>query len=77
MTISKSAKAYQERRIPEDRNTMRGPAPWVNLSANGATKFQLVRPLPLPELLHPANGAPPPDAGHINKPWPPQDDWET
>ncbi len=77
MTISQSGRLYQERRIPEDRLTMRGPAPQTNLSANGATNYPLVRPLPLPDLLHDVNGDPPPDAGHINKPWPPQDDWVT
>jgi hypothetical protein len=49
--ISRSAKRYQERRLPEGRSTLRGPGPQIRLSDSPISNYSLSPPLPAPELL--------------------------
>lgn len=67
--LSKSPKLYQERRLPADRQTLRGPGPRSDFDNNLARAIPLLPPLPLPELLHAAGGGPPTDGGETT-PWP-------
>jgi hypothetical protein len=69
MSISKSAKRYQERRQPDHRRTLRGPGHMLNPEDNVARMLPLQPPYPHPDLLRDNNGTPPPDAGHIQT-WP-------
>lgn len=69
MTISHSAKRYQERRDPESRPTLRGPGPQIRISDNPLSDYSLSAPLPLPDLIR---GELPPnvvDTG-VTAPWP-------
>ena len=66
--LSKSAKLYQERRIPQDRTTRRLPSPRSDLDRNRVHSIPLSPPLPVPDALHQAGGKPP-DAGHTSI-WP-------
>jgi len=67
--ISKSAKLYQERRLPQDRNTRRGPGPRSNFDQNKARALPLLPPLPTTEALRAEGGNPPDDLG-LTTPWP-------
>lgn len=68
VTISRSAKLFQERRIPQDRTTRRLPAPRSNLDNNKVHQIPLLPPFPTPEVLR-AQGGQPPDGG-LTKVWP-------
>ena len=68
VNMSQSAKLYQERRIPQDRITRRGPGPRADLSNNLVHTLTMLPPLALPEALQEENNHPP-DAGNT-KPWP-------
>lgn len=68
VNVSQSAQLYQERRVPQDRLTRRGPGPRSNLAQNPVTSLPLQPPFPLPEVLQ-AEGDQPPDAG-LTQVWP-------
>lgn len=67
-TISQSAKLYQERRLPADRTTLRGPGPRSDFDNNLTRALPLLPPLPTPEVLQ-WEGNQPPDAG-LTAAWP-------
>lgn len=67
--LSKSPKLYQERRLPDDRQTLRGPGPRSDFDNNLARALPLLPPLPLPEMLRTEGDGPPLDAGQT-PPWP-------
>ena len=67
-TLSMSARLYQERRLPQDQETLRGPGPRCDLSRAMIHNLPMVPPLPLPEAVL-AEDAQPPDAGHT-RPFP-------
>ena len=67
-TLSKSARLYQERRIPQDRTTRRLPAPRSDLGRNAVHSLPLSPPFPIPAVLQ-REGDHPPDA-HLTEPWP-------
>jgi hypothetical protein len=50
--IGRSAKLYQERRMPQYVPTLRGPSPQVNLSDNPVHTLPLESPLPNPQFLY-------------------------
>lgn len=66
--LSKSAKLFQERRIPKDRTTRRLPAPRANLGKNLVHRIPLKPPYPTTAVLQ-REGGQPPDAG-LTQPWP-------
>lgn len=66
--LSRSAKLFQERRIPKDRTTRRLPSPRSNLSRNLIHQIPLTPPLPTTAVLQ-KEGGHPPDAG-LTLPWP-------
>jgi len=66
--LSKSAKLFQERRIPGDRTTRRLPSPRSNLGRNLVHQLPLQPPNPTTCVLQ-QEGDHPPDA-HLTKPWP-------
>lgn len=68
VNISRSAKLFQERRLPEDRNTRRIPGARTSMSENLVHIMPLLPPLPLPAVLQDEDNHPP-DAGRT-KPWP-------
>ena len=49
--ISRSARLFQERRIPEDKTTRRLPSPRSVLGRNLAHQLPLQPPYPTPEAL--------------------------
>lgn len=66
--LSRSAKLYQERRIPKDRTTRRLPASRSNLGRNPVHIIPLKPPYPTTAVLQ-REGDHPPDAG-LTEPWP-------
>jgi hypothetical protein len=66
--LSMSPKLYQERRLPADRETLRGPGPRSNFEQNKTRMVPLAPPLPTPDVLQ-LEGGHPPDAG-LTAPWP-------
>ena len=68
VNVGKSAKLYQERRLPQDRNTRRRPGMRSDMSRNQVHFLPLAPPLPTPEVLQDEDNQPP-DAGRT-KPWP-------
>lgn len=66
--LSKSAKLFQERRIPQDVLTQRTPGPRLDLDNNLLHRLPLKPPYPLPEVLQ-MEADHPPDAG-ATLPWP-------
>ena len=66
--ISRSARLYQERRLPGDQETLRSPGPRGNLDQLMIHSLTLSPPYPAPAVLQ-ETAAPPPDAGHT-QPWP-------
>ena len=66
--LCRSAKLYQERRIPGDRTTRRLPSPRSDLGQNAVHNIPFAPPYPTPDVLQ-AEGDHPPDA-HLTKPWP-------
>jgi hypothetical protein len=50
--IGKSAKLYQERRMPDYQATLRGPSPQLYLPDNPVHHIQLAPPKPNPEYLY-------------------------
>lgn len=59
--ISRSARLYQERRLPGDRTTRRLPSMRTNLSIHPLHRSTLKEPHPNPEQMTIQQ---PPDAGH-------------
>lgn len=59
--ISRSARLYQERRLPDDRTTRRLPSMRTNLSVHPLHRFPLKDPYPNPEQMTTQQ---PPDASH-------------
>ena len=51
MQVSKSAKLYQERRIPSDRTTRRIPAPRIAIGTHPTVQIPLSPPYPTNEVL--------------------------
>jgi hypothetical protein len=66
--LSRSAKLYQERRLPNDRLTRRLPTARSDFDRCLAHSLPLTPPLPIPDLLR-GDAAQPPDAG-LTTPWP-------
>lgn len=66
--VSRSAKLYQERRLPKGRTTRRLPTPRSNLSRNQVHQLPLDPPFPTPAVLQ-HEGGQPPDAS-LTTPWP-------
>ena len=66
--LSMSARLYQERRLPLDQETLRGPGPRLDMSRAIIHTLQMAPPLPAPEALQ-AEDDHPPDAGKT-RPWP-------
>jgi len=50
--IGRTAKLYQERRMPAYMPTLRGPTPQLNLSDNPVNALPLEAPLPLTEFQY-------------------------
>lgn len=70
MHISRSAKLFQERRIPADQLTLRLPGPRSNFDANRVHFLPLSPPYPIPDVLH-AEQRNAPDNAHTSVwPWP-------
>ena len=68
VVLSRSAKLFQERRLPDDRLTRRRPGPRMNVDANLVRHLPLSPPLPLVEILrNESDGSP--DQG-LTVPWP-------
>ncbi len=67
-TLSRSAKLFQERRIPQDRTTRRLPSPRSNFDRNKVHQLPLSPPYPTTTVLQ-REGGHPPDAG-LTQPWP-------
>ena len=67
--ISRSAVLYQERKLPQDRPTLRGPGPRSDFDRNAAHFLTMTPPLPLPEILL-IEGNQPPDSGRSTLVWP-------
>jgi hypothetical protein len=65
--LSRSAKLYQERHLPADRNTRRRPGPRSDLGRNRVHTIPLEPPLPTVQALH-QEDVKPPDAG-LTEPW--------
>lgn len=68
-TLSQSAKLYQERKLPADRNTRRGPGPRHSFDLNAVHTLPLHPPLPWPDACLMAGQQPPLAAG-LSQPWP-------
>ena len=66
--LSMSARLYQERRLPDDQETLRGPGPRADLGRLMTHSLPMSPPLPLPEAVL-AEDDQPPDAGHT-RPFP-------
>lgn len=66
--VSRSAKLFQERRIPQDRTTRRLPSPRSNMDNNKVHQIPLLPPYPTPDVIR-AEGGQPPDGG-LTKIWP-------
>lgn len=66
--LSRSAKLYQERRIPAAQATRRMPSPRFDAEHNQVHFIPLTTPLPTAEILQDQGGHPP-DAG-ATQPWP-------
>ncbi len=66
--LTKSAKLYQERRDPKNRNTRRLPGLHHDFGMNAANTMPMRAPLPTIETLHIENDKPP-DAG-LTDIWP-------
>ena len=66
--ISMSAKLYQERRLPDDRNTRRRPGPRTDLARNLVHRIPLSPPLPTAGVLQDEDNHPPDSA--LTQPWP-------
>jgi hypothetical protein len=64
--IGRSAKLYQERRLPQYQPTLRGPGPQVYLPDNPVNHLTLESPLPLPQYLYNRKYV---DGGNT-QPWP-------
>jgi len=64
--LSKSARLYQERRLPDDRTTRRLPSLRTNMSVHPLHRYPVTNLYPSPEQ---STTAQPPDAGHSNV-WP-------
>lgn len=67
-TLSRSAKLYQERRLPGDRTTRRLPSPRFDPSRSPVHRLPLSPPFPTPAVLQKQDRQPP-DAG-LTRPWP-------
>jgi|JI9StandDraft_1071089.scaffolds.fasta_scaffold73760_3 hypothetical protein len=68
VSISRSAKLFQERRIPGDRVTRRLPAPRSSLSDSKIHQIPLQPPYPSPDVIR-SEGGLPPDGG-LTQTWP-------
>ena len=68
VNVSRSAKHFQERRIPQDRTTRRLPAPRCDLGSNKVHVIPLKPPYPSPDVTR-AEGGQPPDGGRTRI-WP-------
>lgn len=66
--LSRSAKLYQERRIPQDRRTMRRPGPRISLEQHPTQHIPLAPPFPSPEVKR-AEQPSDPDSP-LTLPWP-------
>ena len=66
--LSRSARLYQERRLPQDQETLRGPGPRSDLNRTMVHSLPMKAPFPTAEALQTENNHPP-DAGHT-QPWP-------
>jgi hypothetical protein len=66
--LSRSAKLYQERRIPQDRTTRRLPNARTNLSMHPTHRIPFAPPYPTPEVLRKEQSSDP-DA-QLTVPWP-------
>ena len=68
MQLSRSARLYQERRIPNDQLTLRRPGPRHCPAMNAVHSIPLSPPFPLPSVLRHGQQTTP-DIGHT-PPWP-------
>jgi hypothetical protein len=66
--LSRSAKMYQERRMPESRLTQRRPGSRADIGNNLANHLRMEPPAPLPEVRLMKNDQDP-DAG-LTQVWP-------
>lgn len=70
MQLSRSLRLFQERRIPQDRMTMRLPGPRLDMQQNLVHSIPLTAPYPLPAVLAIEQRSTP-DTGHTGIwPWP-------
>jgi hypothetical protein len=65
--LTRSARLFEER--VGLRPTYRGPLAMLDFSAHRVHSIPLVPPLPLPDVLAPTQGDPPPDRGPTEE-WP-------
>ena len=68
MNLTRSAKLYQERRVPQDRNTERRPGPRSDMCRNLVNTLPMHPPLPLVVVIR-EEGNQSPDQG-LTEAWP-------